>query len=71
MGASADGSSLHADWFGAWDPAIQSRWFNSCLMGLRSSNNGNLCDGQSLSGSTWSGALLDTTRLPGFTPTPQ
>jgi hypothetical protein len=49
MGVSRpNGSTFHADWFGAWEPAIQQRWVTACLQGVRSVHHGNLCDGQSL-----------------------
>jgi hypothetical protein len=43
-----NGSTFHADWFGAWDNDIQDRWVTHCLHGERSASNGNLCDGQQL-----------------------
>jgi hypothetical protein len=43
-----NGSTLHADWFGAWDNGIQDRWVTHCIRGMRSASNGNLCDGQQL-----------------------
>jgi hypothetical protein len=43
-----NGSTLHADWYGAWDNAIQDRFLKSCLLGVRSASNGTLCDGQQL-----------------------
>lgn len=45
----ADGASLHADWFGAWDTIVQEIWVDECLRGLRNST-GELCDGTGLSG---------------------
>lgn len=49
MGAQRpNGSTLHADWFGAWDNSIQDRWVTNCLRGNRNASNGNLCDGQQL-----------------------
>jgi hypothetical protein len=62
-----NGSTLHADWFGAWDNPVQDRFFNSCLLGNRSASNGVLCDGQQLRGAPrYSGS----TRLSGWTPMP-
>ncbi len=51
MGA-APGSTLHADWFGAWDPTVMMRWHNNCIIGMRNGNNGDLCDGQGLTSAT-------------------
>ena len=62
------GSTLHADWFGAWDNPIQTRWHRECLIEMRSSNNGNLCDGQGLNGMQYVGALSSAARVPGYTP---
>jgi hypothetical protein len=42
------GSTLHADWFGAWDPGVQTRWLD-CLRADRNASGGALCDGQQLS----------------------
>ena len=64
MGA-APGSTLHADWFGAWDPTVMMRWHNNCIIGMRNSNNGNLCDGQALtSAPDYTGPTL----IAGYTP---
>lgn len=60
-----DGSTLHADWFGAWEDSIESRFVQNCLRGSRSASNGNLCDGQQLRpASNYSGAA----RIPGYRP---
>ena len=39
------GTSLHSDWFGAWDDTILDRWRKGCFDGLKSCNDGNLADG--------------------------
>lgn len=44
----ASGSTLHADWYGAWDNGIQRTWSDACLRGFRSASNGVLCDGRKL-----------------------
>lgn len=59
------GTTLHADWFGAWDNAVMERWMNGCLRGMRNGNNGDLCDGQALSGSSGG---MGTSRVPGYRP---
>jgi hypothetical protein len=41
------GTSLHADWLGAWDPVVQTRWLD-CLRQNRDASGGALCDGQQL-----------------------
>jgi hypothetical protein len=65
--ARPNGSTLHADWFGAWDNAVQDRFFRACLLGNRSASNGVLCDGQQLKQvPRYSGP----TRLGGWNPTP-
>jgi hypothetical protein len=62
-----NGSTLHADWFGAWDNPVQDRFFEACLLGYRSASNGVLCDGQQLKAvPKYSGP----TRLGGWTPMP-
>ena len=43
-----NGSTFHADWFGAWDNSIQDRWTDNCIRAMRSASNGNLCDGEQL-----------------------
>ncbi len=67
----ARGSSLHADWFGAWDNPVQDRWLNNCVRGMLNSNNGNLCDGQGLRGAAYVGALPSVARIGGYTPAPR
>lgn len=62
------GASLHADWFGAWDNPVQTRWHQHCAVEMRNSNNGNLCDGQTLTGATWSGNITGPGRISGWTP---
>jgi hypothetical protein len=44
----ANGSTFHSDWFGAWDPEIQNRWFNECIHALRGCIDGELGDGSQL-----------------------
>lgn len=67
MGA-ARGSTLHADWFGAWDNPTQTRWHTNCLTGMENSNNGYLCDGFGLSGASHTGTITGTGRISGWTP---
>jgi hypothetical protein len=43
-----NGSTMHADWFGAWDNDIQNRWVTNCIQARRNASNGNLCDGEQL-----------------------
>jgi hypothetical protein len=62
-----NGSTLHADWFGAWDNPVQDRWLKACLIGYRSASNGVLCDGQQLKAPPkYSGS----NRLSGWGPVP-
>jgi hypothetical protein len=63
-----NGSTFHADWFGAWDNSIQDRWVENCLRGMRSASNGNLCDGQQLKPAP---AYSGPTRLTGWSPAPE
>ena len=42
-----NGSTLHADWFGAWEDSIETQWV-SCLRQTRNLSNGNLCNGTQL-----------------------
>ena len=62
-----NGSTFHADWFGAWDNTIQDRWVTNCLHGVRSASNGNLCDGQQLRPAVTYGGPH---RISGWAPTP-
>jgi hypothetical protein len=62
-----NGSTFHADWFGAWDNDIQDRWVTHCLHGELSTSNGNLCDGQQLRPAD---PYPGPHRIPGWTPTP-
>jgi hypothetical protein len=62
-----NGSTMHADWFGAWDNDIQNRWVDNCIRARRSASNGNLCDGrQLLPAPDYTGP----THLPGWTHSP-
>jgi hypothetical protein len=62
-----NGSTFHADWFGAWDNPIQQRWLVNCLHGNNSTSNGNLCDGKQLAQlPKYSGPM----RLTGWRPSP-
>ncbi|HSP28294.1 MAG TPA: DUF1996 domain-containing protein [Ilumatobacteraceae bacterium] len=61
------GSTMHADWFGAWDNDIQDRWVDNCIRALRSASNGNLCDGQQL---LEAADYTGRTHIPGWTASP-
>jgi hypothetical protein len=37
------GSTLHFDYFEAWDSLVKDMWVDACLNGYRNSNAGNLC----------------------------
>jgi hypothetical protein len=39
------GWSIHADWFGAWDPTALDRWYPHCINGHLSGTGGSFCDG--------------------------
>ncbi len=61
-----NGSTMHADWFGAWDDRTQERWVDNCLKGLRNASNGNLCDGTQLRPHD---PFRGPARIGGFSPT--
>ena len=42
------GTTLHSDWFGAWDDAIQARWTANCIDKALSCSGGDLGDGTQL-----------------------
>lgn len=42
------GTTLHADWWGAWDPIVQSMWETNCLDDLRNASGGDLCNGKQM-----------------------
>ncbi len=44
----APGSTLHADWFGAWDDGVMATWTQRCIRGLLSCSSGQLGDGTML-----------------------
>jgi hypothetical protein len=48
MDGQLPGTTMHADWFGAWDDDIKKRWTDNCLRANRSVSEGNLCDGQNM-----------------------
>ena len=62
-----DGRSLHADWFGAWDPATLERWHTHCIREMRNCGSSQLGDGYSLSGSA---AGQPSGRVDGWEATP-
>jgi TolA-binding protein len=45
------GWSLHADWFGAWDPKIIDLWTDKCINGHLSGTGGDLCEGHQFNAS--------------------
>jgi hypothetical protein len=50
------GSTLHADWFGAWDNTAMSIWTDNCINKLLNCSGGNLGNGQAMkmySGFSW------------------
>ena len=49
----AAGSTLHGDWFGAWDEDISERWTQHCLREIRSGNDADYCDGTGGKWPTW------------------
>lgn len=63
MGA-AGGSTLHADWFGAWEDSIETQWVG-CIRARRNLANGNLCDGTQLRAAP---NYTGPARLDGWTP---
>ena len=62
-----DGRSMHADWFGAWDPATLERWHTHCIREMRNCGSSQLGDGYSLSGSA---AGQPSGRVDGWEATP-
>jgi hypothetical protein len=42
------GSTLHADWFGAWEDSVMKTWTEHCVNQLLSCSGGDLGDGQQL-----------------------
>jgi hypothetical protein len=44
----ANGSTFHADWFGAWDNAIQALWTQTCIRGMLNCGWGTLGTGSRL-----------------------
>ncbi|MEH3123092.1 MAG: DUF1996 domain-containing protein [Sphingomonas phyllosphaerae] len=50
------GSTLHADWFGAWDDSVMRTWMANCINKQLSCNGGDLGNGKQMktfSGFTW------------------
>lgn len=41
----APGTTLHADWFGAWEPSIARTWAQECLREQRSGSGADFCNG--------------------------
>ncbi len=62
-----DGSTLHADWFGAWEDSIETTWVSQCLRKGYSVSLGDLCNGTMLKPiPNYTGSRL----IPGWTPSP-
>jgi hypothetical protein len=64
---SDDGLTMHADWFGAWDPRILDRWHRECVQAMRNCGGSQLGDGTALAGSA---PGMGPGRVSGWTPTP-
>ncbi|WP_294198401.1 DUF1996 domain-containing protein [uncultured Sphingomonas sp.] len=50
------GSTLHADWFGAWDDSVMKMWTDNCINKLLNCSGGDLGNGKQLkmfAGFTW------------------
>jgi hypothetical protein len=43
-----NGSTWHADWFGAWDNQTQQTWTQKCIREMRTCVDGELGDGTRL-----------------------
>ena len=53
---SRPGSTLHGDWWGAWDNTIMAMWHDNCIDRMLSCNSGDLGNGKALkiySGFSW------------------
>jgi hypothetical protein len=48
MAAMMPGSTIHADWFGAWEDSILDLWTENCIDKLLSCNSGDLGNGQQI-----------------------
>ena len=44
------GSTVHADWLGAWDDETLATWLKNCINGHKNGSGGNLCDGTKMVG---------------------
>lgn len=44
----APGSTFHADWIGAWDDTIMTKWVSTCIHGLLNCGGGQMGDGSVL-----------------------
>ncbi|HVK88112.1 MAG TPA: DUF1996 domain-containing protein [Kofleriaceae bacterium] len=61
------GSTLHADWFGAWDDQIMTTWTQKCLREVRNGNDADYCDGTGGKWPRWNwlwGGQHPTPRVP-------
>ena len=51
------GSTMHADWWGAWQPTVMKRWVDECITATRNCIAGELGDGTILAGQkSWGGS---------------
>ena len=48
MPVAVPGTTLHSDWFGAWEDSIQARWTANCIEKMLSCSGGDLGDGSQL-----------------------
>jgi hypothetical protein len=56
LAPSRPGSTLHADWFGAWDNPLMATWVDNCIDKKLSCNSGDLGNGKAMKmfkGFTW------------------
>lgn len=60
MARQTPGTTLHADWFGAWEDSVMKLWTDHCINRMLNCSGGDLGNGQQLrmsAGYTWSQAI--------------
>ena len=64
------GTTLHADWFGAWEDSVQDAWWTNCINQKLDCSDGVLGDGRILARNAYYPSTPPARRLIALPPRP-